>query len=144
MENKKLKKASFMFSGCPSLVNLTDISKWNNIIKKNTSNEEKEEIKSKYKITSYLSCRKCKEIPDIILKNNKNILLKCSKCGIIENEKIENISNSASKWLKGNIISFQKSDNKKSDLINNLNSDLEKILIKSENIKNIKNKKKSN
>ena len=125
------------------MANLPDISEWNNIIKKNTSKEKKEKISFKLvnEITTCLSCKKCKEIPDIIIKDKKIILLKYIKCGIEGNEKIENISNNSSKWLKGNIIDFLKIDNKKSDLINNLNLDLEKILVKSENIKNIKNKK---
>ena len=100
-----LKKTSFLFSGCSSFVNLPDISKWNDTIKKNNLIEKKENTENMDNKNNYfLSCKNCQEIPEIILKDNKRILLKCIKCGKIENEKIENICNYISKWIQKSII----------------------------------------
>ena len=44
-------------------------------------------------------CINCKKFPQIILKDNKNILIICDNCKIIEKEQLENLSNNASKWI---------------------------------------------
>ena len=47
-------------------------------------------------------CINCKKFPQIILKDNKNILIICDNCKIIEKEKLENLSNNTSKWITNN------------------------------------------
>ena len=36
-------------------------------------------------------CINCKKFPQIILKDNKNILIICDNCKIIEKEQLENL-----------------------------------------------------
>ena len=54
----------------------------------------------------YLSCKNCKQIPELILKNKENIFIFCSKCNISENEKIQNIVNYSSEWITNEIIKY--------------------------------------
>ena len=54
----------------------------------------------------FLSCKKCYNAPEILLKDNIYIIITCPNCNIIENENLENISNYSSKWLINEISNF--------------------------------------
>jgi serine/threonine protein kinase len=54
----------------------------------------------------YLKCKKCNTPPEIILKDNDNIIISCYFCGIYENETIENVVNYSSKWVTNEIMAI--------------------------------------
>ena len=54
----------------------------------------------------YFICKNCGDIPEIILKDNKNIIITCQNCNITKDEKLENISNYSSEWITNEIINF--------------------------------------
>ena len=62
------------------------------------------------------SCEKCGQIPEIILKDNKSILIICDKCGITENEVLENIAFYSSKWIKFNKLNEIKNKNSNNNI----------------------------
>ena len=103
---KKLINISNILSECSSLDPFPDISGWHdqiliNLRIFNNNDNEKEKIDSLQMINEhfFLSCKKCKNIPEIILKDNENILLKCNNCGMSESQKLENICNFQSSWI---------------------------------------------
>ena len=101
-----LLKIENMLTGCSSLKNFPDLSKWANqiLINKGKINMDEKEIDKNTYIQMindhfFLSCKNCKSIPEILLKDDDTILLKCNKCGISESEKIEKICNFSSLWV---------------------------------------------
>ena len=100
----KLSKISFMFIGCSTSLNIPAFSKrieekkieFN--VKKDT-NENKINIIGINDCKYYLSCYECKRVPNIIFKDNENIILTCDNCDICENEEIQNIVSNSSKWI---------------------------------------------
>ena len=93
---------NFMFYGCSSLKDL-NISNFN-------TNNINYLMKNFFSFFSF-SCEKCGQIPEIILKDNKSILIICDKCGITENEVLENIAFYSSKWIKFNKLNEIKNKN---------------------------------
>lgn len=51
----------------------------------------------------FLNCKNCYNAPEVILKDNKYIILSCPNCNIIENENLDNLSNYTSKWITNEI-----------------------------------------
>ena len=102
----KLLKMTNMLSNCSSLKNFPDISKWSNqillnndliIFKENITKEDFSQLMTNDYY--FLSCKNCKSIPEIILKDDESLLLKCNKCGISECENIDKICNYTSLWI---------------------------------------------
>ena len=54
----------------------------------------------------FISCKKCHNIPEILLKDNENLLIECINCNIKKEEKVSNICNYSSEWMTNVIISF--------------------------------------
>ena len=102
-----LLKMTNMLSNCSSLKNYPDISKWNNQIlinneRINSTEKNIEEDDVSLQMTNdhyFLSCKNCKTIPEIILKDDESLLLKCNKCGISECESVDKICNYTSLWV---------------------------------------------
>ena len=110
-----LTKSAFMFVGC-SLSNVPSFSKknfqsFNNNNNSNNNKAKQEEYDlnklmnqfKKVEINTnkyYLSCYQCHNVPNVLLKNNENILMLCNHCNKKENENIKNIANFSSKWVK--------------------------------------------
>ena len=82
----------------------------NNVINKFSTIELK-------KFPFFLSCKKCYNVPEVILKDNKYIIITCPNCNIIDNENLENISNYSSKWISNEISNFCDCDSKHKEKI---------------------------
>ena len=54
----------------------------------------------------FLSCTYCYNSPEIILKDDKYIIINCPNCNIIRNENLENISNYSSEWITNKLNHF--------------------------------------
>ena len=54
----------------------------------------------------FLNCKKCYNAPEVILKDNKYIIVSCPNCNIIKNENLDNLSNYTSKWITNEINNF--------------------------------------
>ena len=54
----------------------------------------------------FLSCRKCNNAPEVILKDNLFIIITCPNYNIIENENIQNFSNYSSCWIANELKNF--------------------------------------
>ena len=119
-----LLKITDMFSGCSSLKQFPEISKWSQqiLINKERINNQTDDIEKNmeeletFNDNYFLSCKNCKNIPEIILKDDESILLKCNKCFVSECENIGKISDYSSLWLNQIIhyCSNKHEENKKS------------------------------
>ena len=119
-----LLKITNMFSGCSSLKQFPEISKWSQqiIINKDRINNQTDDIEKDieeiqtFNDNYFVSCKNCKNIPEIILKDDESILLKCNKCCVSECENIGKISDYSSLWLNQIIhyCSNKHEENKKS------------------------------
>ena len=54
----------------------------------------------------FISCKNCHNIPEILLKDNENLLIECINCNLKKEEKVSNICNYLSEWMTNEIISF--------------------------------------
>lgn len=54
----------------------------------------------------FISCKNCHNIPEILLKDNENLLIECINCNTKKEEKVSNICNYLSEWMTNKIISF--------------------------------------
>ena len=58
------------------------------------------ELKENY---YFFSCKKCRNIPFILLKDKETLYIECINCGIQKHEKIDKISNYSSEWISNEI-----------------------------------------
>ena len=122
-DTTNLKKYSLMFSNCKTTLNypafikktvqqsehgnstskpkVDKISNVNNIKKVTTNAIYQKFLKPCYS-KNFLCCYKCKNIPEIIIKNNEEALLNCDFCGFTEKVKIFDIINISTKWIDKN------------------------------------------
>lgn len=70
----------------------------------------------------YLKCKQCNYPPEIIMNDNKNVIISCNKCNLYENEKIENICNYSSDWVANYIEISCSKRHKQKNLISNTNN----------------------
>ena len=54
----------------------------------------------------FLNCKNCFNVPEVILKDNKYIIINCPNCNIIENENLDNLTNYTSKWITNEINNY--------------------------------------
>jgi len=112
-ETTNLKKYSLMFSNCKTNLNYPAFTK-KNIQQSEHNNSTNSAIKSKSETNknninkkflkpcyskNFLCCYKCKNIPEIIIKNSEEALLNCDFCGFAEKVKISDIINISTKWM---------------------------------------------
>ena len=90
--NSLIKPKSELFS------NINDIKKPSNI---NNNDINKKFLKPCYS-KNFLCCYKCKNIPEIIIKNSEEAILNCDFCGFTEKVKISDIINISTKWMDKN------------------------------------------